>query len=255
MGKIFLEAALRLWPAEAVVVLERTPDHAAEIEKKYGVRALAADHYDCSTADLVILAVKPQDSQALAPLLGTSAQSCLVLSMMAGIDLTRLQHLTGSNRIVRCMPNTPANIGTGMTVWTATPALTAADRALVEKMLQSFGQTVWVESDDWIDKATAVSGSGPAYVLAYAEYLVAAAQALGFSAATATVLVQQTMAGTVALWQNSHTPPADLRTQVTAKGGTTAAALAVLTEAQLDKIITRAVAAAYQRAQELRQQT
>lgn len=251
MGTIFLEGVLQFMDAADVTVLERTPEHAASIGQRYGVNAVSASTYDCNGAELVILGMKPQDSSTLPQVLGKSAQNSLVLSMIAGISLERLQHLTGATRVVRCMPNTPAKIGHGMTAWTATTAVTAAERALVEKILRSFGAVLAVASDEWIDKTTAVSGSGPAYVFAYAEACLAAAQDLGFSEAEATLLVQQTFAGAIELWQKSQLSPGQLRQQVTSKGGTTAAALAIFEEKNLQHVVNAAVAAAYQRAQVL----
>lgn len=251
MGTIFLEALLRDHQPEDITVLERTAEHAHHIQQTYGVSAVTASTYDCSTAEIVIAAVKPQDSPALATLLGDTARQSLVISMMAGISLAHLRALTQASRIVRCMPNTPARVGMGMTAWTATPLINAYDRLLIEKLLSTFGKILEVASDDWIDKATAISGSGPAYFFAFAEYLIAAAQHLGFSQTDATTLVQTTLAGAAAVWQQSGSSVSDLQAQVTSKGGTTAAAFTVFDHHQLDAIVRDAVEAAYQRAQEL----
>lgn len=205
-----------------------------------------------SHIDVVFLAVKPQDvAAAVADLPQLTKQ--LVISVMAGISTQTIQTLTGAQRIIRCMPNTPASIGQGMTVWFKTPSVTGNDAVWFTTVLQHCGKLLEVTSDDWIDKATAISASGPAYVFAQAEAVVAAAAQLGFSAEQARLLVSQTWVGAAALLAQSTEPVAELRQQVTSQGGTTAAAAQVLAESGFDDIWKKAIQAAYARAKELSQ--
>ena len=251
MGRICAQAAVAELGADRVVVLERTAAHAALIQTDLGVTCVTALTPDLGDFTMVVLAVKPQDAvAAITPLRPVFTQA-LVISVMAGVSTARLSELTGSARIARCMPNTPAKIGRGMTAWTATPHVTAADREFITNWLNQFGETLWVESDDWIDRVTAVSASGPGYVFAFAADLVSSAKTLGFTDEQANLLVQQTLLGAAELWKSSSVTPVELRDQVTSKGGTTAAALTVLADAQMSVIWQKAVQAAYDRAKAL----
>lgn len=259
MGSIFLEALLRLVPRRCVTVIERNPTHAQQIRKRYNVPVLSFHKkrgvraiYDCGKDDLVILAIKPQDRAALPTLIGETAKNSIVLSMMAGIPISVVRTLTHAKRIVRCMPNTPSRVEQGVTIWTTTRNLTSAQQTFIKRLLSSLGMAMYVPSDEWIDRATAISGCGPAYLFTFAEYLVDAAQQLGFSSAMANEIVQRMMYGSTVLWQQSGMSAHALRNQVASKGGTTEAALNVLTEAQMKRIIGKAVRAAYARATALR---
>ncbi len=157
----------------------------------------------------------------------------------------------GQQALVRVMPNTPAQVGLGMSVYCADPAVTPQQQEAVEKLFQASGATLAVESEDAIDAATAVSGSGPAYVFFLAEHWMKAAGKLGFSEAQAELLVQQTLAGATELWKRLGVPAGTLREQVTSKGGTTAAALDSFRESGVGPGIEDGVVQAYRRAKEL----
>lgn len=207
----------------------------------------------CRKADVVLIAVKPQDAPPLLRTLrGTLRPTTLVISVMAGITLAVLARTLRHHNIVRAMPNTPAQIGQGMTVWTSTRSVTARDRAFAQKLFCAFGKELFVRDERLLDAATAVSGSGPAYVFAFAEALIVGARRLGFSKDAATLLVRETLAGSTALWSESGLDVATLRKQVTSKKGTTAAALAVFTRRQFVRIIDEALRAAYRRSKILR---
>ncbi len=251
MGTILVSALLKFVPAEQITVLERTPAHAEKLTNDYGVRAFTVSVYDCTSTAVVILAVKPQDCAVLPTLLGSTASHSLIISVMAGITLAQLNNLTKAMRIARCLPNTPAKIGVGLTVWTATNNLLADDARRVEKIFGALGRLMKVTTDDWIDKATAISGSGPAYLYFFINAWLAAAQALGFTEEQAIELVRTTASGTIQLWQQSGQSAAALQQQVTSKGGTTAAALAVLNRYDMRAQMQQAVTAAYQRAKNL----
>lgn len=203
-------------------------------------------------AAVVVLAVKPQTAPeiygALRPLLQPSQ---VVMSIMAGITLAALRDGLGHEALVRVMPNTPAQIGMGMNVYHAVPTVSRAQLEPVEAVLMASGQALQVDSEDAIDAATAVSGTGPAYVFFLAEHWMQAARDLGFSAGQAAVLVQQTLLGATELWKASGKAPSTLREQVTSKGGTTAAAMAYFAEQALGQHFQDGVREAFRRAKEL----
>ena len=206
-------------------------------------------------ADLIVLAVKPQQVRAAARALAAhlaAAAPPVVLTIVAGIRLADLARWLGpSARLVRAMPNTPALIGKGISGIYAGPEVDAAGRALATGVLEAAGEVVWVASEPMLDAVTGVSGSGPAYVFYFLEACEEAAQKLGFTPAEARRLAYATFAGAVALAQGSDAPPATLRAQVTSKGGTTERALAVMETRAVKAAIIDAVAAAAERAQEL----
>lgn len=205
---------------------------------------------DWPNVGVVWLAVKPQDLSAAVADLPTLDQQ-LVISVMAGTSTQTLSQLTGATRIIRSMPNTPAKIGKGMTVWFATPNVSEDDRVWFKTVLGGYSTLLEVDSDDWIDKATAVSGSGPAYVFAFVEALMSAAKELGFSDEQARVLVTQTCVGATALIEQSTEPISTLRQHVTSKGGTTAAALNALELSGFEPMWKKAIQSAYDKAKTL----
>jgi len=209
-------------------------------------RAAVAD------ADAVVLAVKPQMlGEACAALLPFLAGE-LIVSIAAGTrSATIARWLGGHARIVRTMPNTPALIGQGITGLYAAPALSAADVATATELLQSTGAVLRVDSEDMIDAVTAVSGSGPAYVFQWIESMLAAAKGVGFGDDDARTLVLATLKGATALAEASSESPAILRERVTSKGGTTAAALAVIEARGVQQALVDAVRAARDRGAEL----
>lgn len=202
-----------------------------------------------------VVALKPQVLRTEAARLRAVAQhGAVMVSIAAGTSLSRLRQAWGrSAQIVRAMPNTPGAIGRGITALYAPPSVGPAQRVLAEKLLAGLGETVWVRSEDQIDAVTAVSGSGPAYVFLLTEALTAAGESLGLPAAIAGKLARATVAGSGALLDADTRPAADLRRDVTSPGGTTEAALKVLQAKDgLEALMTRAVAAARDRAVELR---
>jgi pyrroline-5-carboxylate reductase len=221
------------------------------LHDKFGITALAAADATLAEAELVIWAVKPQVFQEAAlqvrPFLGPS----LHLSIAAGIRLHLIEQFLGTARLVRAMPNTPALIGLGMTGLFANPEVTAADRAQVSAVVATMGASVWVDKEHLIDAVTAVSGSGPAYVFYFADAMVTAGIELGLGAEQARQLALATFAGATQLALQSDNSLAELRQQVTSKGGTTHAAITAMETAQVGESIRTAVLAAAQRAAEL----
>ncbi|MFV0624508.1 pyrroline-5-carboxylate reductase family protein [Sphingomonas sp. ac-8] len=209
---------------------------------------------DACAFDLVIVAVKPQLVDAVLPLYADRlAQGGFVASIAAGCSLARLRALAGGVPVVRIMPNLPAAIGAGVSGLCADPTATPEQRAAVQQLAEAVGTAVWVADEDQLDRLTAVAGSGPGYGFEIARSYVAAAQAIGFDAATAKQLVLGTLAGTIEMAKQSPLELDALRTSVTSKNGTTAAGLAALNgDGTLDQLLQATLDAAYARAVELR---
>jgi pyrroline-5-carboxylate reductase len=207
-----------------------------------------------SPPDVILLAVKPQLTDAVLPGLARLAgPHTLLLSIAAGRRLEGLAaHMPEGAAIVRAMPNTPAAIGRGVTVAVANQHATPAQRALADELMRAVGEVMWVEDEALLDPVTAVSGSGPAYVYLLVECLAEAGRAAGLEADLAERLARATVTGSAALLEQSDLSAADLRRNVTSPGGTTAAALDILGGEQgLQKLMTAAVAAATKRGREL----
>ncbi|MBK7247637.1 MAG: pyrroline-5-carboxylate reductase [Flavobacteriales bacterium] len=206
---------------------------------------------DCA---IVIIAVKPQDFGALAPVLAAVLQQeQVVLSIMAGITLKRLQDSLSHRMVVRAMPNAPAQIGLGVTAYTTAQDLTMRQAITVERLLNSTGRSVHLEDEDQLNAVTALSGSGPAYVFLFAKTLAEAGRAMGLENHVAAALVQQTMLGAVQLMYHSDRTPDELILAVTSKGGTTQAAFDVFRSADLAGTLERGILAAERRSKELSQ--
>ena len=203
-------------------------------------------------AHVVVLAVKPQSIEGVASELRPVINDRLVISIAAGTPLGKLNELFGDQlAIVRCMPNTPALVGEGITGMLANANVTADQRAFAESILRVCGLVIWFESDDDLDKVTALSGSGPAYFFYLIESLVAAGESMGLSRDAALRLVIQTAVGASAMVAQDGNDPSQLRENVTSPGGTTEAALNHLSQNHVDQEFVAAVTAAYHRAQEL----
>lgn len=205
-------------------------------------------------ADVVVLAVKPQVlANVLKPLNGLF-DGKLIISIVAGAEIATIAALTGSNRIVRVMPNTPALVQTGAHGLYATDAVDKEDRDLASQVLAATGLTLWVGEEAQIDAVTAVSGSGPAYFFYMMESMIRAGKNLGLDEKVATALTLQTALGAAQMAITSSNTPAELRQNVTSPNGTTQAALEVFDRAQISQNIQAALAAAQKRSQELAQE-
>lgn len=216
----------------------------------FGVQAFERGGDAVAGAGLWLLAVKPQMMRAACEPLAAAAQAQrpLVVSIAAGIPVARLQQwLGGGLPVVRCMPNTPALLGAGVTGLYAGEGVDAAQRARADELLSSAGATVWIDAEPLIDAVTAVSGSGPAYVFLLAEALEAAAVAEGLPAADARTLVVQTLLGAGRMLAEAGEAPAELRRRVTSPGGTTQAAIEAFQAGGFEALVARAVHAARER--------
>ncbi len=203
-------------------------------------------------ADVVILCVKPQKlHEVLDDLGGEVPVEALVISIVAGATLQNLMTGLGHPAVVRAMPNTPAQVGEGMTVWTQSEQTTDAQHDLAGQILGALGREIFVEDESYIDMATAVSGTGPAYVFLFLEAMIDAGVHLGLPRRIAEEMVMQTIKGSIAYYSENDSHPARLRNQVTSPGGTSATALYYLEKMGFRTAISRAIWAAFTRSQEL----
>ena len=223
-----------------------------ELHRRHGVRTVSDNREAASEADVVVLSVKPQTLPAvLAGIRGAMPGEAVGLSIVAGARLNDLAQGTGHAAWVRSMPNTPGQVGAGITVWTATPQALPPQRAAARAILSALGQEIFVEDEDYLDMATALSGTGPSYVYLFMEAMVDAGVHLGFPRRIAEQLVVQTVKGSVAYYEHSPSHLARLRNQVTSPGGTSAAALYYLEKAGFRTALSRAIWAAYERSVQL----
>lgn len=237
--------------APSIVVIEPDPPQQERLRESLGVRTMSGADNTLRQADVVVWAVKPQVLSRAAEDIRPLLAAPLHISIVAGVPIPALARMVGSERVIRVMPNTPALVGAGVTGMLAASQVKDSDRQVAEQLLGPTGYTFWVDSDERIDAVTAVSGSGPAYVFYFLETLQQAAEKLGFPEVQARELVLRTAAGALQQALSDHTPLATLRERVTSKGGTTQAALEVLTEHQFSAVVSQAVNGAYARAQEL----
>jgi pyrroline-5-carboxylate reductase len=236
----------------AISVVEVDDAARAKLAAQRGVRASAAPDAVTADSDTVVLAVKPQDMRSALAGLRAAVADKLVISIAAGLRLGDISRwLGGHRRLVRCMPNTPALIGAGITGLYALPDVSAAERQAAARILGAVGEVVWVDEEALLDPVTAVSGSGPAYVFWFIEQLAAAGAELGLAPEVAAKLALQTVLGAAKLAAQSAEAPGALRARVTSKGGTTEAALRVFAEEGLAERLKRALAAASRRGAEL----
>ena len=241
--------------ATAMVVVEPQAEARARLAAQFGVVCIDNAVAAASLGEVVVLAVKPQQMRTAAAALRPRLAHELVLTIAAGIRLVDLSRwLGGYANLVRCMPNTPALIGAGISGLFAGAEVCAEQRALAEAILGAVGATLWVPQEDLLDPVTAISGSGPAYVLYFIEALQQAGREMGFSAADARKLAVETFVGTARLAARSPEDVALLRERVTSKGGTTERALASMDADRVKHLIVRALHAANQRARELGEQ-
>lgn len=233
-----------------------------ELEAKYAIRMVESNRAAASLDEhqenisskprgesIVILAVKPQRlGGVLDELKGALNQDQLVISIVAGATIETISGELLHGRVVRAMPNTPAQIGQGMTAWVATPEVNERQQQQIRAMLGALGREMLVEKEHMIDMATALSATGPTYIFLVMEALVDAGVHMGFSRHVAQELVLQTMLGSVLFAQESHKHPAELRNMVTSPGGTSAEAIYQMEKGGLRTVLSKAVWAAYQRA-------
>jgi pyrroline-5-carboxylate reductase len=241
-------------PSESIVVSGPSAARVDELAERHAIVSTTDNTAAVEDADVVVLAVKPQRlDHVMVDLRGTLKASALVLSIVAGAPIDKMAAGLDHDAIVRSMPNTPAQIGEGITVWTAAEAVSDEQKEMAREILAAFGDEVFLDEERFLDMATALSGTGPAYVFLFMEAMVDAGVHLGFSRRVAEILVAKTVRGSVDFYSRPDDPIhlARLRNQVTSPGGTSAAALYYLEKAGFRTAISRAIWAAYERSREL----
>ncbi len=235
-----------------ITVSDPLQERRAHLSEQLGIRTCCSNVESVAGADLVVLAIKPQAlGEVLEELADRIDSSALLLTIVAGAKIDTIRSALGTGAIVRIMPNTPGQIGEGISVWTATGQVSLPQMEQAREIIRALGEQVYVEDEEYLDMATALSGSGPAYVFYFAEALIDAGVHLGFSRAVARKLVLQTVRGSAIFAQKTGLHPAVLRNMVTSPGGTTAAGLYQLDKGGLRAAVSRAVWAAYQKARYL----
>lgn len=227
-------------------------DRGVELRQRYGIQPFTDNVAAVKDADVVVLSVKPQRlGDVLAQLKGNIPAGAVVLSIIAGATIEKMGAGLGHASIIRTMPNTPAMIGEGITVWVASDSVSESQREQARTILSALGEEVFVEDEYYLDMATALSGTGPAYVYMFMEAMIDAGVHMGFPRRISEKLVVQTMRGSVNYYEKNDVHVAALRNQVTSSGGTSAEALYYLEKAGVRTAISRAIWAAYQRSLEL----
>jgi pyrroline-5-carboxylate reductase len=244
--------ARRLVEPGQIVASHPRADRCRRLHERFGIDAVEGNREAANGADLVFLTIKPQMLGVVARQLhGRLEPRQVAISILAGATVAGLSRGLGHDAIVRVMPNTPAQVGQGMSVWTATPDVDPTQRARVRAVLGALGEELYVDEEKYVDMATALSGTGPTYVFLMMEALVDAGVHLGFPRRLAEQIVLQTVAGSVAFARDSGKHLAELRNMVTSPGGTSAEAIYQMEKGGLRTVFSRAVYAAYQRTQTL----
>ena len=252
MGEVILSSIMdkRIAKMKDIIVSDISEPRRHFLEQKYTILTTSDNQLAISDANIIVLAIKPQTlPMVINELKNKIKPSQLIISIIAGKTISALRGGLIHDRIVRSMPNTPAQIGEGVTVWTATREVTTTQKKQAALILGAMGRQFYVEDERFLDMATAVSGSGPAYLFYFVESFIEAAVAIGWDRSMAKDLVFNTVLGSAQLLIQSDRDPADLRRMVTSPGGTTAEAVRVFDEGKLVELMTKAVKAAYEKAQ------
>ena len=250
MAEVMISGVLERQLARPAAIIASHPRsrRASELAEKLGIKSTTSNLEAARLADIVILCVKPQRlNPVLKELAGNIEPRQLLISIVTGATTETLGRMLDHPAVVRAMPNTPARVGYGMSVWTTTPAVTDRQRSQVRALFSALGKEMWFEEERFVDMATAVSGSGPAYVFLVMEALIDAAVHLGFSRQDARELVIKTLLGSVLFAEESQKHPAELRNMVTSPNGTSAEALYQLEKGGVRTVFSKAVYAAYQK--------
>lgn len=235
-----------------MVILEKSLKKAEELRRLEIGTVYGEPGEYIKSCDLLILAVKPQDIhpvfETVAPFIDHQQ---VIMSIMAGVKMTTIADALGTTKVIRAMPNLPAQIGSGMTVFTSSEEVTRIELVMVQNLLNSTGKTIYVDDEDAIDAATAISGSGPAYVFYFMQSLIESAKSMGFSQAQAELLTYQTFRGTVELFNKYDFTCDEWIAKVSSKGGTTEAAFKTFVSEDLKSGFQKGVKGALERAREL----
>lgn len=254
MGEAMVAGLLRRELVRPEQVLASAPreERRRELHQRYGIATTGDNGEAARWGDVLLLGIKPQLLSAVLPeLRGYLGPESLLLSIIAGATIAQIEDGCGHRLVVRAMPNTPSRIGEGMTVWTAAADVSTEYREAAGAILGSLGHEIYVADEHYLDMATALSGTGPAYFFLMMEAMIDAGVHLGFPRRIAEELVQQTMLGSVRYAIQSGQHPAELRNGVTSPGGTSAAAISELERGGLRTVLADAIWAAYRRSRDL----
>lgn len=254
MGSAIIQGLLSkgMLKPDQIVAADPHRERGQELVSQFGINFTEDNLEAARGSDLLILSVKPQAlPKVMYALRGRVDSIKLVVSIAAGVKMRMITDGLLNSRVVRAMPNTPAQIGRGITVWTATSEVADVQRQQAGQLLAAMGEEIFVEEEKLLDMATALSGTGPAYIFMFMEALIDAGVHMGFSRREAEKLVLQTMLGSVLYAMDSGSHPAQLRNQVTSPGGTTASAMYEMEKGRMRTVVSDAVWAAYRRAVEL----
>ncbi|WP_020534211.1 pyrroline-5-carboxylate reductase [Lewinella cohaerens] len=254
MGLTYAQSFLRshITQKEDMMILEKSPEKAVQLAQ-LNIGSVFSEPKDClGLADLIILAVKPQDAPTLFDVLRPLVEKQQVyLSIMAGVKISTIAQGLKASKIIRAMPNLPAQIGMGMTAYTASDEVTRIELVMVQNLLNTTGKTIYVDQESAIDATTAISGSGPAYVFYFMDAMMKAARGMGFNESEAELLVSQTFRGTVDLYNKSNFSCGEWIAKVSSRGGTTEAAMQTYQDRLVQEDIVAGAQAALARAIEL----
>ncbi len=254
MAEAMIKGILRqkLVDPERVFAADPRRDRLDYLADKYGIRTSVNNREVAQSADVLVLSIKPQVLPKVMKGINLDVRAdALVLSIIAGARISVIVEGLRHAAVVRAMPNTPGQFGEGMTVWTSTPHVSGQQRQQAQQILRALGKEIWMEDEGYLDMATALSGTGPAYVFLFIEALIDAGVHMGFSRHVAEEMVLQTIKGSVKVVEELGRHPATLRNMVTSPGGTSAAAIYELEKGGFRTILSKAVFAAYQRSKEL----
>ena len=247
--------AKKLVPPKQIIMSGPQKERVQSLKKIYGVMSETDNVKAVKSADIILLCVKPQSlNKVLDGIRDHIRSDALVITIVAGASIQKISIGINHKHVVRAMPNTPAQIGEGITVWTSSPSVTSSQKEIAQLIFTAMGKEIFVDEETYLDKATALSGTGPAYVYLFMESMVDAGVHLGFPRRIAEKLVIETLRGSVDFYdhgEETNRHLAALRNQVTSPGGTSAEALYYLEKAGFRTAISRAIWAAYQRTLEL----
>jgi pyrroline-5-carboxylate reductase len=254
MGEAMIKGVLsqKLVKPEQIIAADPHEVRLKELTTRYGIKHTTSNAEAVKDAEILVLSVKPQVMDKVLPELRGRVDSVrLIVSIAAGVTLKHISSSLLNARVVRSMPNTPGQIGQGITVWVATADVADEQAKQAELLLGALGEQIRIDDERYLDMATALSGSGPAYVFMFMEAMIDAGVHMGFSRRDAEKLVTQTLLGSVLYAKNSGLHPAQLRNQVTSPGGTTAAALHQMEKGGLRTVLSEGIWAAYERSKAL----
>lgn len=235
-----------------IVASHPREDQRHKLRERYQIESVESNREAAQSGNVVLLTIKPQVLQGvMRQLAGALTPKQIVVSVIAGAPIDVLTFGLAHQAVARVMPNTPAQVGQGMSVWSTTPDVSESQRIWVRAILSALGEELWVDEEKYVDMATALSGTGPTYVFLVMEALIDAGVHMGFPRRIAEQIVLQTVSGSVAFARDSGKHMAELRNMVTSPGGTSAEAIYQMEKGGLRTVLSRAVYAAYQRTQTL----